>query len=175
MNASRLITFDLVAASVVRTHRRARRARRDRRSATASRLCLGDRRRTRPSRSTRKTGRVLARAPAGSYPDGLAYDPVERHVFVSDETGGVETVLEREGATYCDGLRWAERRGTSSTTRARSTFSSTCSRGTRSPSSTRERTRWCGVSAVACHQTMASTSTPRGGWRSSHATATRSS
>ena len=42
-------------------------------------------------------GRVLARAPAGQYPDGLAYDPVERHVFVSDESGGVETVLNAAG------------------------------------------------------------------------------
>jgi DNA-binding beta-propeller fold protein YncE len=44
-----------------------------------------------------KTGSILARAPAGSYPDGLAYDPVERHVFVSDEEGGVETVLDARG------------------------------------------------------------------------------
>jgi DNA-binding beta-propeller fold protein YncE len=28
---------------------------------------------------------------------GLAYDPVERHVFVCDEAGGVETVLDAEG------------------------------------------------------------------------------
>jgi DNA-binding beta-propeller fold protein YncE len=44
-----------------------------------------------------RTGVVLARAPAGSYPDGLAYDPVERHVFISDETGGVETVIDARG------------------------------------------------------------------------------
>jgi len=44
-----------------------------------------------------KTGAVLARAPAGAYPDGLAYDAVERHVFVSDETGGVETVIDARG------------------------------------------------------------------------------
>jgi DNA-binding beta-propeller fold protein YncE len=44
-----------------------------------------------------KTGTVLARAPAGAYPDGLAYDPVERHVFVSDEAGGVETVINARG------------------------------------------------------------------------------
>jgi DNA-binding beta-propeller fold protein YncE len=43
------------------------------------------------------TDAVLARAPAGQYPDGLAYDPVERHVFVSDESGGVETVLNARG------------------------------------------------------------------------------
>jgi DNA-binding beta-propeller fold protein YncE len=45
-----------------------------------------------------KTGTVLARAAAGSYPDGLAYDPVERHVFVSDESGGVESVIDAHGA-----------------------------------------------------------------------------
>lgn len=44
-----------------------------------------------------RSGTVLARAPAGEYPDGLAYDPVERHVFVSDESGGVETVLTASG------------------------------------------------------------------------------
>ena len=44
-----------------------------------------------------RTGKVLARAPAGSYPDGLAYDPVERHVFVSDESGGVESVIDARG------------------------------------------------------------------------------
>jgi len=44
-----------------------------------------------------RTGAVLRRAPAGEYPDGLAFDPVERHVFVSDESGGVETVLDPAG------------------------------------------------------------------------------
>jgi DNA-binding beta-propeller fold protein YncE len=44
-----------------------------------------------------KTDAVIARTPAGQYPDGLAYDPVERHVFVSDESGGVETVLNARG------------------------------------------------------------------------------
>jgi DNA-binding beta-propeller fold protein YncE len=32
-----------------------------------------------------RTGHVLARTPAGVVPDGIAYDPVGRHVFVSDE------------------------------------------------------------------------------------------
>jgi DNA-binding beta-propeller fold protein YncE len=44
-----------------------------------------------------QTGAVLATAPAGEYPDGLAYDPVQRHVFVSDESGGVETVITASG------------------------------------------------------------------------------
>jgi DNA-binding beta-propeller fold protein YncE len=97
MNASRLITFDLRARRVIRTlgvpgvhgviavpalHRVFV-------SATDVHEAW-----TIDTRS----GRVLARAPAGSYPDGLAYDPVERHVFVSDESGGVETVLNAKGA-----------------------------------------------------------------------------
>jgi YVTN family beta-propeller protein len=44
-----------------------------------------------------RTNAVIARAPAGSYPDGLAYDSAERHIFVSDESGGVETVLNAAG------------------------------------------------------------------------------
>jgi DNA-binding beta-propeller fold protein YncE len=44
-----------------------------------------------------RTGKVIARAPAGRYPDGLAYDPREREVFVSDEVGGIEAVLNAAG------------------------------------------------------------------------------
>lgn len=44
-----------------------------------------------------RSGRVLNRAPAGEYPDGLAYDPAQQHVFISDESGGVETVIDRRG------------------------------------------------------------------------------
>ena len=44
-----------------------------------------------------RSGRVLAKAPAGEYPDGLAYDPVQRHVFVSDESGGIEAVFSAAG------------------------------------------------------------------------------
>jgi DNA-binding beta-propeller fold protein YncE len=44
-----------------------------------------------------RSGTVIARAPAGSYPDGLVYDPVERHVFVSDESGGIEGVFDAAG------------------------------------------------------------------------------
>ena len=61
-------------------------------------------------------GVVLARAPAaGQYPDGLAYDPVERHVFVSDESGGVETVIGA-GGRRLTAIRSAARPATSSTT-----------------------------------------------------------
>jgi DNA-binding beta-propeller fold protein YncE len=40
---------------------------------------------------------VIRRAPAGSYPDGLAYDPRERHIFVSDESLGNEAVFDVAG------------------------------------------------------------------------------
>src|SRR4029077_14645586 len=39
----------------------------------------------------------LAGASTGDYSDGLGYDPVDRHVFVSDESGGVETVIDAAG------------------------------------------------------------------------------
>jgi DNA-binding beta-propeller fold protein YncE len=44
-----------------------------------------------------RTGRVLARAPAGAYPDGLAFDSADHRIFVSDETGGVEAVFSASG------------------------------------------------------------------------------
>ena len=44
-----------------------------------------------------RTESIIARAPAGLYPDGLAYDSRERHVFISDESGGVETVIDARG------------------------------------------------------------------------------
>jgi len=44
-----------------------------------------------------RTLKVLARAPAGEYPDGLAYDPAARRVYVSDESGGVEAVMSAAG------------------------------------------------------------------------------
>jgi DNA-binding beta-propeller fold protein YncE len=97
MNASRLLTFDLASRKVVQSiavagvhgviavpelHRVFASATNDHQAVTIN----------------AKSGRIVARAPAGSYPDGLVYDPVERHVFVSDESGGVETVLNAKGA-----------------------------------------------------------------------------
>jgi DNA-binding beta-propeller fold protein YncE len=43
------------------------------------------------------TDRVLARAPAGNYPDGIAYDSADRRVYVSDESGGAEIVFSAAG------------------------------------------------------------------------------
>jgi DNA-binding beta-propeller fold protein YncE len=44
-----------------------------------------------------RTNRVTARAPAGDYPDGIAYDSADRRVYVSDEHGGAETVFNAAG------------------------------------------------------------------------------
>ncbi len=44
-----------------------------------------------------RSGRVLRTAPAGEYPDGLAYDPRNRKVFVSDESGGADLVFSAAG------------------------------------------------------------------------------
>jgi DNA-binding beta-propeller fold protein YncE len=37
---------------------------------------------------------VVKRIPDGRFPDGLAYSPETHRVFVSDESGGVETVID---------------------------------------------------------------------------------
>jgi YVTN family beta-propeller protein len=44
-----------------------------------------------------RTNRVIASAPAGEYPDGIAYDAKDRRVFVSDESGGAEYVFTASG------------------------------------------------------------------------------
>jgi DNA-binding beta-propeller fold protein YncE len=44
-----------------------------------------------------KTLKVISRAPAGSYPDGIAWDPDQRRVYVSDEHGGIEAVFTAAG------------------------------------------------------------------------------
>ena len=40
-----------------------------------------------------KTLAIVARSPAGNYPDGVAWDPKERKLYVSDETGGQVAVI----------------------------------------------------------------------------------
>jgi DNA-binding beta-propeller fold protein YncE len=37
---------------------------------------------------------VLARVPAGNFPDGLAYSPDSNRVYVSDESGGKEIIID---------------------------------------------------------------------------------
>ena len=43
------------------------------------------------------TLKVIARAPAGEYPDGIAWDPDHQHIYVSDETGGIVSVFTVAG------------------------------------------------------------------------------
>ncbi len=40
------------------------------------------------------TGKILAHAPAGVYPDGMAYVPDVHKLFISDEAGQTETVVD---------------------------------------------------------------------------------
>jgi DNA-binding beta-propeller fold protein YncE len=41
-----------------------------------------------------KTLAIVARSPAGRYPDGVAWDPKERKLYVSDESGGQVAVID---------------------------------------------------------------------------------
>ena len=40
------------------------------------------------------TFKIQFRAPGGVYPDGMAFDPVNHRLFVSDERGGTDTVID---------------------------------------------------------------------------------
>ncbi len=40
------------------------------------------------------TLKIIARTSGGVYPDGMAYDPVTHHLFVSDEHGRTDTVID---------------------------------------------------------------------------------
>jgi DNA-binding beta-propeller fold protein YncE len=42
------------------------------------------------------SGRVLFRAPTDTYPDGLAYDPIRRSVWTTNESAGTETVVDAD-------------------------------------------------------------------------------
>ena len=37
---------------------------------------------------------MVANIPGGEYPDGIAYDPEVSKLYVSDETGGTDTVID---------------------------------------------------------------------------------
>jgi DNA-binding beta-propeller fold protein YncE len=43
--------------------------------------------------------RVVFRAPTGTYPDGLAYDPIRRAVWTTNESAGTETVVDADTGT----------------------------------------------------------------------------
>jgi DNA-binding beta-propeller fold protein YncE len=42
------------------------------------------------------SGQVLFRAPTDTYPDGLAYDPIRRTVWTTNESAGTETVVDAD-------------------------------------------------------------------------------
>jgi DNA-binding beta-propeller fold protein YncE len=43
-----------------------------------------------------RTLRIVARIPGGDYPDGLAFDPHDHKLFVSDERGRTDTVIDTQ-------------------------------------------------------------------------------
>jgi DNA-binding beta-propeller fold protein YncE len=43
-----------------------------------------------------ETGRVVFRAPTDIYPDGLAYDPIRRTVWTTNESAGTETLIDAD-------------------------------------------------------------------------------
>ena len=42
------------------------------------------------------SGQVVFRAPTDTYPDGLAYDPIRRAVWTTNESAGTETVIDAD-------------------------------------------------------------------------------
>ena len=44
-----------------------------------------------------RTNKVVSRAPAGEYPDGIAYDSADHRIYVSDESGSAEIVFGERG------------------------------------------------------------------------------
>ena len=42
------------------------------------------------------SGQVVFRAPTDTYPDGLAYDPIRRTVWTTNESAGTETVIDAD-------------------------------------------------------------------------------
>ena len=54
------------------------------------------------------TGRILGKSPTGAHPDGLAYDPSNRTLWTTNESGGSETVIDavtgaRRGTVHLGG------------------------------------------------------------------------
>ena len=56
---------------------------------------------------------VIATTDAGDYPDGLAYHPTVGKIYVSDEHGGTDTVIDRrrtrQRARSRSGMMWETR------------------------------------------------------------------
>ena len=62
------------------------------------------------------TGRRLAQAPTGDYPDGLAYDPDHHTIWTTNESGGSEPVIDPTPARFAAPSASAARPATSTTT-----------------------------------------------------------
>jgi DNA-binding beta-propeller fold protein YncE len=51
------------------------------------------------------TRKIVARTPTGAFPDGVAYDPGTKRVFVSDLAGGDETVIDARTSKRLGSIR----------------------------------------------------------------------
>jgi DNA-binding beta-propeller fold protein YncE len=60
----------------------------------------------------------VARVPGGIFPDGIAYDPEDQRVFVSDEFGGAVTVIDAGADKFETELGSGVRRATSALIRS---------------------------------------------------------
>ncbi len=76
------------------------------------------------------------RAPTGDYPDGLVYAPSNGQIWISNETGGSETVVDAGTGQIVDTAALGGTLATSPTTPPATASWSTCRPATRSPSST---------------------------------------
>ena len=77
-----------------------------------------------------RTLKVTSRVGGIRFPDGIAYAPEADKVFVSDESGGTDVVIDPKTRRSARRSIWAARRGTPTTTRYRTAFSSPCRRKT---------------------------------------------
>jgi len=80
------------------------------------------------------SGQVVFRAPTDTYPDGLAYDPIRRTVWTTNEAAGTETVIDATPAQSARLSHWVVRWETLCTTRSSTRWWSRCKAATTWPS-----------------------------------------
>jgi DNA-binding beta-propeller fold protein YncE len=82
------------------------------------------------------SGAVLYRAATGDYPDGLSYVSSTGQLWISNESGGTETVIDAATGHIAGTVELGGEAATSATTPHATGCSPTCRPETRSPSST---------------------------------------
>jgi len=115
LGQSELLVFDTRTRQVIKRNRRpAARARRT--GDSGARSCLCKRNRYRRGRGDRR--RELDRGgpdAGGTYPDGMAYAPQAGKLYVSDETGETETVIDVRPISASRRFLWVARSAIRST------------------------------------------------------------